>query len=341
MSVLRLALLFTLSLSLTLLACGERKEDTGPEGDADTDVDADTDADTDATLCGQVTLLDEHCSLPSTVNAWTVLEGMDACDDDAIFNDSGIGSSWVDWRDELAAEPDVGEDGSFGASLEAGDYAVRHFNACYGCAAVAVSGDGCTDVELELYVPAYADAPNVYLYPPEPSMVRVRLPAPELLTDTDPAYPDDGWWALAQPDGSLLTAEGPRDFLFYELLLPDDRLVGDLGWCVDGRHAQASIEAAMELYGFLDNEIEDFAEFWDPNFPEARRFTVLPVTSELPWLGISPRPDHLLRAWFMVLPGCRAVAQPLIEPVPRSGYHAAEWGVVLDAGLGRPWMSVE
>ncbi|MCP4805969.1 MAG: hypothetical protein GY913_04985 [Proteobacteria bacterium] len=324
----------TIPILLALAGCTKDPpaEDSTPEGDADTDTDADTDWDADSTVCGTVSLRDS-CAMPDTVNLWTVLPEHTACDDSSIFNDTGIGDSWVDWRDTLADAPTVSAEGRFQAQLAAGDYAVRSFESCYGCTAFTVTDEGCAQVELEMYEPSYADAPNIYLYPEEVTGIRVRVAAPDRITVSDPTYPRGGWSTLAWPDGRLITDEGTHDYLFYETALPGDIYQRTEGWCVDGEQAQLSIEDAMQLYGFLEPEIEDFSNFWDPVFPQAGQVTVFPQSERLPGLRIDPRPDELLRVWFVVEPGCHAVVEPAIEEAVREGFHASEWGVVLESGL--------
>ena len=331
------AILLSSILFLTLLtACDEKEANT------DTDTDTDTDGDPNAgfDLCGEVTT-SEYCEASATVSVWTILEGTSACDDNAIFYDTGLESSWEDWRETEAATPSVESDGSFRAVLEDGEYAVRHLEDCYGCTSFTISGDTCVSVALELEEAEYADAPNVYLYPEETTAVHVRVAAPAQIAVADPDYPRGGWNVLAQPNGLIHSAEGIHDYLFYEMAVPETIFQTTEGWCVEGTHAQSSIENAMELYGFLPNEIHDFSEFWDPWFPKREWFTVYPQSAKLPPLRINPVPDNLLRVWFVVEPGCHAAFEPAIQPVPRTGYHASEWGVVFASEIERGWAIVE
>ncbi len=166
--------------------------------------------------------------------------------------------------------------------------------------------------------------------------MRVKLFDPERLLAADPPYPPGGWELLAHPDGRLATAEGPRDKLFYELALDPTAFQYAQGWCTTGAQAQASIEAAMLDLGFLPHEIADFATFWDPSFPDASTLTVYPQLRSLYALPIEPAPDRLLRTLFVLERGCREVQAPDLEPMARTGYHAAEWGVVILRGLDQP-----
>jgi hypothetical protein len=107
------------------------------------------------------------------------------------------------------------------------------------------------------------------------------------------------------------------------------------GWCSARSQALADIETAMATVGFLDREIADFAEFWDRELPAVPWLTVYPQRDPAP-PDIGPRPDHLLQLWFLVERGCAPVDAPDLEPTPRQGTHAADWGVVLGPGLASP-----
>ncbi|MFH1469731.1 MAG: hypothetical protein ABIO70_35420 [Pseudomonadota bacterium] len=363
----RLTLILSLLTLSLATACGEEKDDTNqPEGDADADTDADTDtdsdadadadtdadadsdadadadsdadsdadadadtdADTDPNVHGRI--VHNPCSPPREVAIWSVLSGEVACD-------PGWDTGGGEWKDTEVARPGVSYSSTFEATLAAGDYGVIGYTGtCFGCAAFTVNEGEEVDVDLTMDYLDMADAPYLYLYPKKPTAVNVRIFDPDRITAADPIYPDEGWDVLATPDGQLRTAEGPRDFLFYELLLESNQFQYAEGWCTDGAHAQASIEDAMQDLGFLPNEIADFTTFWDDQFPDAQRLTIYPQISTLYKLPIEPAPDHLLRAIFVVAKGCRRVPTPNLQPVPRTGYHAAEWGLMLLDGLDRP-----
>ena len=178
-------------------------------------------------------------------------------------------------------------------------------------------------------------APYLYLYPERTELVHIELPDPSRIPAADPEYSAKGWDVIATPSGQLITSEGQRSFLFYEILLDPKELQYDSGWCVPGRQAQASIESAMADYGFLDHELADFAEFWDPVFPSARFITVYPQLDAYE-LFIDPAPRSLMSVNFAIAPGCREVAPPVIKPMSRAGSHAIEWGVIILGDLEEP-----
>lgn len=290
--------------------------------------------DSASNLCGTV-IRDAGEPEATGVSVLEILEGETPC-----TQDSGGGGWWGD----LVAEPELDGD-SFQAEVPVGTYGVEVYTgADYGgCAEVEVPDTTtcAADIEIELEETIYVDKPNVYLYPEVRTPVRVGIPDWRHITESDPRYPVDGWRVMANPDGRLDTPAGKRDFLFYEMSFDPDRFQYEEGWCVAGRHAQASIEDAMADMGFLDNEIADFVDAWDASFPEAKFMTVYPQFDGLTRLNVEPVPENLLRAWFVVTDGCAKVRAPELPDVERVGYHASEWGVSFLEPLDRPTVLVE
>lgn len=247
----------------------------------------------------------------------------DECDSPEVVELSSTDSGLV--QEDL----DVFANG-FGAALDPGAYQiVASAGDCWGSADFAITLGEVTEVRLELTASAVDRAPYLYLYPLEPTATHVRLPDPDRVVLAEPSYPEQGWDLLALPDGTLLLDDGPRSFLYYELVLDRSAFQFERGWCARGHQTQAGIEQAMADWGFLPVEIEDFAEYWDPRFPSRGWQTVYPQGPELYELRIQPPPERLLRVNFVVRSGCHPVEPFLFEPLPRNGYHAAEWGVVL------------
>ncbi|MBN1334681.1 MAG: hypothetical protein JXB39_01840, partial [Deltaproteobacteria bacterium] len=302
------------------------------DADTDADSDADTDADVDVNVEGEI--VHNDCGVdPPTVGIWSILPKAKACGD---AWDTGGAS----WRDAHETDLPVTEH-TFEGEVPVGSWAATALAShCYGCTGFKVDDESAAWVEIWMYDYTSVDAPYLYLYPEVPESMHVELFDPGVVTASDPPYPEEGWDLLALPDGTLLTEHGPRPFLFYELAVETERFQYDEGWCVPGRLAQATIEEAMEDLGFLPREIDDFAAFWDPQFPGAEWMTIYPQTRGLYRLPIRPRPDHLLRGIFVLEAGCRPVAPPDLEPVPREGTHAAEWGLLLLDGLDRPEIAV-
>lgn len=286
--------------------------------------------DTASTACGTVTLGSDYCeTLPTEVQVWTIADGMTGCTD---AYDTGGGGA--DWRGELIATLSVDDAGVFEAVLDPGTYAFdADTGECCACEIVEITDKTCDPIDLVMEETISVDAPNVYLYPETTTAVLVRLGSPQALTIVDPLYPVDGWKVLAEPDGTLHTTAGLRDFLYYERSFDPKRFQTDAGWCASGFGAQASIEDALADLGFSTPEIDDFHEYWDENFPRVGDVTIYPQLRRLPTLDVSPMPDSVLRAWFYVEEGCAAVPMPELPAFAGHGFVVTEWGVALGSGL--------
>ena len=306
-----------------LLACPPSKPDTST-----TSFPATT-----STVCGVVSNEGSCPALPGEIQVWTIVPGGDACND--CVNDSG-GGGWTEWRDQQVATLKVDDKGHFEKELPPGEYALYAGDgSCRTCEVVTVTADRCSVTTLGWEEITYVDAPNVYLYPPQPMTVQVRLGQPQALSAVDPEYPAAGWQVLATPDGTLVTQQGLRDYLYYEQQVDLRRMQTSQGWCASGATAQATLEDALGDLGFVPNEIRDFADYWDHNFPRGRWFSIYPQFEGLPALDVAPLPDSLMRVWFYVAPGCRRPEAPEWPVFQRNGFTVAEWGVALDPRLRR------
>lgn len=312
-----------------LLACsaGSTDQTEVPDDTGDTEI---VEYKPDSSVCGMI--VSGECSgLPEQVEVWTVAAGSEACVEEY---DTGGGT---DWRDALVGTAKVGSAGQWELELEPGEYAATtSWGACRACESISVRAGECESVQLRGEEWVTADAPNVYLYPEEPSRVRVEVAQPHEITASFPAYPRQGWSVWARPDGLLRHDGEAYDYLFYELAVPEDRFQYDVGWCAAGPVAQASVEDALALMGFPSHEIDDFAEYWDAVWPRSSLVSIYPQLDKLPGLGIWPRPDTTVRAWFVVHEGCPAgLEAPEFPEVERVGFVASEWGLILGSGLPR------
>jgi hypothetical protein len=284
-------------------------------------------------VCGRIVRVNGAPQADS-VSVMTIADGHEACEHNG---DTGGIDTDGQWWDDVVASP-TADKGRFEATIDPGDYAVEVVaggGGYGGCTAFNVPDTSHCVAEPVVTVDEIitVDKPNLYLYPPVVGPVRVHLPAWQRITESDPAYPVDGWRVVAGPQGRLRTSVGPRDYLFYEMSWDPERFQTTSGWCAAGPTAQATIEDAMADLGFRPNEIADFADAWDADFPEADAFTIYPQRDDLAALRIDPPPDNLLRAWFYVVEGCHSAEMPVFEAVPRKGFHAAEWGVAFADGL--------
>jgi hypothetical protein len=316
---------------LILSGCGDKPTNEPSEEPSEEPI-----WDPSSTVCGQIEIDGDWCGgYPETVSVWSLISDTTPCSENDGFD---TGAQWDDWRDAEVAEFTVDDNGRFQGTLDAGEYGftAQTDQYCVGCNTAEITDNECTEVTLNVQEMVTVDAPNVYLYPEESTAVHVRVAESYKITNSDPLYPRGGWWSIAEPDGQLLTKDGWKDFLFYEILMDPNDFQRNEGWCIHGEQGQVSIEKAMENYGFLANEIWDFSDFWDSEFPEADWMTVYPQVDDLLPVSISPRPDSFLRVWFLVENGCNRVYEPEIPEIKRTGFHASEWGVIIGGNLEGP-----
>ena len=267
---------------------------------------------------------DSFCEVPSTVDVWTIKEGFSAC---AAVSEIPLETGKT--GETPCDHGQCGLEGRFEAnSLGIMESAVRV--RCFGCESAA--SQAAARMSACPFMSLYVDAPNIYLYPEQPTATHVRIANPQDDFERSPV-PAHQRWSIAHPDGQLLTKQGWKDYLFYEL-------VGWASFSAKRRlrlNAQLSIESAMAQYGFNGSEIQDFSDFWDSEFPVTQDYTIYPQTEKLRRLSISPEPDSFLRVWFLVEDGCNAkLKSPEIQTFEPVGFYATEWGVMFSGGLEGP-----
>ena len=104
---------------------------------------------------------------------------------------------------------------------------------------------------------------------------------------------------------------------------------------VTQRHQQSpqkELEDLLVYLGFVENEIDDFVEYWIPRLGDAKYYAVYPQDAEsFVTLYIDPVPENILRALLLILPLTNKIS---ISPPPapakfnRNGFSVAEWGVI-------------
>lgn len=172
--------------------------------------------------------------------------------------------------------------------------------------------------------------PNIYLYPETKTQITVTFDRPELLTVSDPLY-GDGWTVTAHPDGTLEDAGGKYGFLFYESLADPSIFRLDEGFVVKAEQREQTYRRVLEAYGFNEQEILDFIEYWTDYLEPGVDYVMYPlltegVDAEMP-VRFSVQPDNIFRLWFgFVRYEGGAVPEPEIVPMDRSGFEAVEWG---------------
>jgi len=171
--------------------------------------------------------------------------------------------------------------------------------------------------------------PNIYLYPETAMQIDVSLFPQGHVTTSIPAY-GDGWSVWAEPTGVL---DGSYNFLFYEAQMPLTR--PNAGWCVAANDLEPFFQEILHKYGFDENEIFDFLEYWLPILNEAPFYEIRPMTNEtldvICPISITPAPDNLLRLWLLFTPtdSHTELLQPTISFFDRNGFAVTEWGGAL------------
>ncbi len=168
--------------------------------------------------------------------------------------------------------------------------------------------------------------PNIYLYPETPMQVDVNLQPQGHITVSIPDY-QNGWSVWAEPNGRLDEA---YDFLFYEAEVP--LVKPHAGWCVSVDNLKLFFTEKLRAFGFNENEIYDFLDYWLPVLNNAPFYDIRPIVNEkLNWvcpITIVPQPDHLLRLWLLFTPAQHPteLPAPTIPSFSRTGFYATEWG---------------
>ncbi len=178
------------------------------------------------------------------------------------------------------------------------------------------------------------EKPNIYLYPVADTRVEVTFQDPKALTQTIPAY-GDGWEVMADPAGCLTLPDSGEqyDFLFYEADVVGSGFRTEEGFALPAEDRQEVYEKVLTAYGLNDREIADFIEYWTPRLSEGEDYMMYPqeeaLVEELMPMEVNPRPENLLRLWFIFEQEespADTMAISEIHPVDRSGYTVIEWG---------------
>lgn len=173
--------------------------------------------------------------------------------------------------------------------------------------------------------------PVIYLYPEETMSVSVKLDFDGTLTSTYPAY-EDGWEAIAQPDGTLTDPLTGREYycLFWEGA--SNRLCDlSTGFVVSGAETAAFLEDALARLGLTEKEANEFIIYWLPRM-EHNPYNLISFQQESYTEGavltIEPQPDSLLRVFmaWKALDAPVAMEPQELAPFQREGFTVVEWG---------------
>ena len=175
--------------------------------------------------------------------------------------------------------------------------------------------------------------PNIYLYPQRKCSINVKIkfPAGGSVIQSIPDY-ERGWKVEVEPNGKI---NGKYNYLFYESSNPD-KFQMKTGWIIEKNALESFFSKNLTDAGFNKNETNDFIEYWIPRLTDYSYYIVFPQTSrvidQVIKLNIDPKPESILRL-FYVIKGTETknirIQIPEIPKFKRSGYTAAEWGVIL------------
>jgi hypothetical protein len=175
--------------------------------------------------------------------------------------------------------------------------------------------------------------PNIYLYPNAACSLSVSLDFPNggSVLQSLPTYAN-GWNVFAEPSGKI---NGQYDYLFYESKNPD-LYQYDAGWIVARDTLSSFFTRTLLAAGFLQNEKNDFIDYWIPRLIDFPYYIIYPQQrndiDKTIRLRISPSPDKQLRMFFVIRGSSSpndALLSPNIPECERTGFVAAEWGVIL------------
>lgn len=183
------------------------------------------------------------------------------------------------------------------------------------------------------------DKPNIYLYPPYPMDVEVRLNfrAHGHVTMSLPKY-ENGWTTYAMPNGIILGKFANNEYLFYEAVIVGN-WQRNAGWLVKATELENWMIECLPQLGLNEKETADFVEYWTEHLPPSEFYIFYPQDKEridkAVSLEVFPQPDAVLRLWFYVelLDYPKEVLAPDTPGFRRFGFTVIEWGVLdIDAG---------
>ena len=175
------------------------------------------------------------------------------------------------------------------------------------------------------------DKPVIYLYPEQAQQVTVELDIVGEFIFTYPTY-DNGWSVLAQPDGTLTTADGREySYLFWEGIFAQFKPRFSEGFVVKGEDSVAFLQEKLEALGLTPREYNEFIVFWAPRM-EANAYNKVYFAGEeyeasAP-LSITPEPDSMLRVFMVFAPAAEGENLPpqQLSSFERKGFTVVEWG---------------
>ncbi|MDP8209377.1 MAG: hypothetical protein P9M05_01100 [Candidatus Stygibacter australis] len=175
----------------------------------------------------------------------------------------------------------------------------------------------------------HVDKPNIYLYPEQECVVDVHIEPNGKITKSIPEY-GNGWNVTVTPEGLI---DDQYNFLFYEAKV--DVNTPPEGWFVAKADLQIFFSKLLTEYNLNEIEIKDFIEYWTERLTDSQYYTVHPLLNDdidpVCPISIDPKPDNLLRLWFVFIPQNEDVKlpAPVVSAFQRNGFYVVEWGGIL------------
>jgi len=177
------------------------------------------------------------------------------------------------------------------------------------------------------------EKPNIYIYPETDMVLDVELVFPDggMVVKSYPQYPD-GWKNIeVSPNGTIDNKFG---YLFYESSNPDLFQYQE-GWVVQKDDLEQFFIHNMKKTKFIQNEIDDFIEYWIPLLTDYEHYAIYPqynrTLDKMVQLKFSKSPESLIRLIYCIkgLESSKFILnEPKIPTFKRTGFTVTEWGVV-------------
>lgn len=194
--------------------------------------------------------------------------------------------------------------------------------------------------------------PAIYLYPPKPEMVNVKVTPSGFLTYVDPPYDSDkGWNVLAHPDG-VLTINDKRltnNYLYFESKIRDSVIKKPTeGWVVKMADLENLYKDTLPKLGLNAEQTSDFIQYWQKALPDSPYYFVGVIDSEnvnqIEKLDITPKPDSInrVRIYFERLDSPKDVIAPSLTasyllPAANDSFRVVEWGGMVKNDPNHPF----
>ena len=189
--------------------------------------------------------------------------------------------------------------------------------------------------------PSSSAKPVIYLYPEEATEASVTLRYMGKLTTTYPLGEREvggekgtssvSWQVIAQPDGTLIDADGNTYSYLYWEGETDTQYDLSKGFVVKGEDSADFLREKLSYMGLTPREYNEFIVYWLPRL-EANAYNLITFQgkayTDSAKLTITPEPDSLLRVFMAFKPLSKPVDIPEQEltPFTRTGFTVVEWG---------------